>query len=166
MAFVEGKRKWQPREMAMVAEYVQKFYPGEHTITRVRLGAPHPDLLFDNIEPAEINLLKVYSRWADALVIKRDRVILIEAKIRPRLGPLEGLELYARLFKGDPEYAQYHKLPLEKHFVYAIEDPVLNAMARERGIRTIQYRPDWLGDYVDILQGRESRAPLTETGGL
>jgi hypothetical protein len=161
LPFPNEKRAWQPREMLMVAEALQKFFPGLPASTRVRLGMPHPELIFEDLSPEEIAMLRVWNRWADAVVFAPDRTYIIEGKIRPRLGPTEALELYTRLFLNTEEYRDRWKLPVEKVFIYAVEDPVLVNMAREKGIRTIQYQPSWLPDYLRLLAPRERRASLT-----
>lgn len=157
----EGRRAWQPREMAMVSEWARKAYPGAYTLTRVRLGLPHPELIWPELGEAELDLLRVYSRWCDALILTDREAVLVEGKIRPRIGPTEALELYERLFRTDPAYRRWWPLPIRKVFLYAIEDPVLIRMAREKGIACIQYQPDWLPRYLEILSARERRAPLT-----
>ena len=161
-AWEEGKRTWQPRELSMASEFIAEYFPGIPSLTRVHLGVPAPATQFEGLTPEEISLRRVYNRWADAIVLAPDRVIIVECKIRPRLGPLEGLELYGRLFKTDPQFATYRNRPIEKWFVYAVEDPILNMFARERGIKTVNYVPKWLPEYLRILQRRETRAPLTE----
>lgn len=90
-AFMEGTRSWQPREMAMVSEFIAKFFPRTPNATRVRLGIPHPELVLPDAEAEDFATLRLWNRWADAIVYHPDKTILIEAKIRPRLGPTEAL---------------------------------------------------------------------------
>ena len=159
--FLEGKRAWQPRELAMATEFMVREFPGVFVQTRVRLGIPHPKLVFENLTDEELALLRVYSRWVDGIAYLKDKVVLVECKVRPNLGPLDALDLYENLFKTDPLFAPHWHKQVEKWFVYAIEDPVLVRMAQKRGIVTRQYVPTWLPEYTRILKARETRAPLT-----
>jgi len=87
------KRSWQPRELRLVSEYINSYYPGQPSKTRVRLGSPHPELTRGDLNPQELNLIKVYSRWCDALIFAADRTVLIEGKIRAQLAGLAELLL-------------------------------------------------------------------------
>jgi len=151
------KRAWQPREQQMVAEWLSKAYPQARTMTRVRLGAPKPAIPRPDLSPEELAMIGQWRRWADAVVLEQDRVILVEASIRPDPGKISQLELYALLFPQTPELAAWAKLPLTLMLLYAIEDPATIYLARQKGILCVQYRPDWLDDYLAILYPRERR---------
>jgi len=154
------KRQWQEREMRMLAEWLEKTYSGQHYFTRVRLGRP-PEVLEGMVQDeAERRMLKVWQRWADAVVVLPDRVIIIEAAIRSDPGDISKLELYKALLPYTAEFTAYKHLPIELVLLYALEDAVLVKLARERDIKTIYYRPPWLSDYLDILYPRERRSPI------
>lgn len=154
-------RLHQPREMAMVSEYLAKNNLLSKSSTRVRVGNPHPELMNPEIDAADVGILRAYSRWADAVIFLPNKITIIEAKIKPNLGPLEALEVYSRLFRADPAFKEHHSKPIEKVFLYAIEDPVLTRLAREMGIKPVLFEPKFLANYKTILRGRETRAPLT-----
>jgi hypothetical protein len=156
----EGKRQWQPREMRLVSEFLAKYYPNYETRTRVRLGAIHPELHPETLSESEKSMVGVFRRWADAIVIMPDKLVLIEAAIRPSPGDISQIELYEHLLPLTPELEEFRALPIEKLLVFAIEDPVVVAMARERGINTRYFRPGWVDEYLDILYPRERRASL------
>jgi hypothetical protein len=161
LGYEEGKRSWQPRELAMVSDFLRDKGLLMNAQIRVRLGVPHPELLFHGITAEELRMLRVWQRWADAVVALPDKLILIEAKIRPRMGPLEALQVYSRLLQEDPSYTPEQKRNIEKWFVYAVEDPVLNGLAREMGIVPIRYEWRGLEGYLKLLAARERRAPLS-----
>jgi len=94
-------------------------------------------------------------------VIMPDRLILIEAKIRPNPGVISQLELYEHLLPFTPELAEHKRKPIEKVLLCAINDPVVTSMARNRGIKVVQFRPPWVDEYMKIIFPRERRAPLT-----
>jgi len=155
------KRKWQAREMRLVSEYLAANYADYTTQTRVRLGSVHSDLHPEKLSPAELRAVGVWRRWADAIVVMPDRLILIEAAIRPNPGDISQLELYEHLLPKTPELAEHSGKRIEKVLLYALEDPVIVAMARERGIRVVYFRPAWVEEYLAILYPRERRSPLT-----
>jgi len=158
------KRQWQPRELRMVSEFLAKYYPDYPYKMRVRLGSIHPDLAPEQLSDAEKRLVGVTRRWADCIVVMPDRLVLIEVAIRPSPGDISQLELYELLVPHTPELAEYASLPIEKLLVYAIEDPLVVAMARDRGIKAIYFKPDWVDEYLKLLYPRERRAPLTHPG--
>ena len=136
----------------MVSDFLREKDLLAFSSTRVRLGFPASQLLFEGMTAEDLALLRVWQRWADAVVALPDKLILIEAKIRPRLGPLEALQVYGRLLEGDPTYTPLQRKKIEKWFIYAIEDPVLNALAREMGITPIHFSWKGLPAYLRILQ--------------
>jgi len=155
------KRQWQPRELRLVSEFLAKYY-GEYPYrTRVRLGSIHPELSPDQLSESERRMVGVFRRWADAIVFMPDRLVLIEAAIRPSPGDISQLELYKHLLPHTPELAEHAGKPIELLLVYAIEDPLIVSLARNRGIRVQYFKPDWVDDYLRILYPRERRAPLT-----
>lgn len=141
----------------MVAEFCAKHFPQNRFILDAKLGTLQTSNLGIEMDDSERRALAIYSRYCDAVVLLHDRTILIEAKITPRLGPLDGLILYDLLFKTDDAYKDRRRLPVEKWFVYAIEDPALNYIARSIGMRAIQYRPDWLAGYLATRRPRDNR---------
>lgn len=154
-------RKWEPREMRMVAEYLAERYPMYRSATRVRLGAVHPELL-EGLEEAEKRLVESrFRRWADAIVIAPHEIILIEGAILPDPGDISKLILYRELLKITPEFQPYMELPVRMELIVAIEDPVLVRMARQNGIVVIHYAPEWIREYIKSLPRRKQRPPHT-----
>lgn len=151
-------RKWQPRELRMLSEFLAENYPGDDYRTRIRLGKIQPRIEGTFLTEEERLHLGVFRRWADALVIQPDRLILIEAKIRPQPGVISQLQLYKRLVPNTPELQRFLDRPLEMLLVYAIQDALLIEMAREAGIKCIHYRPEWIDEYIAELYPRERRA--------
>ena len=144
----------------MVAEYVARTFPDAQAARmQVRLGAAPLELQGATLSDSEAGALRVWSRWADAVVEYPDRVILVEAKIRPKMGPIEGLLLYELLLPNTPGL-ELRGRRVEKRFVYAVEDPVLVYIARQLGMQCELYEPPWLRDYLALMPPRERRAPL------
>lgn len=155
------KRKWQAREMRLVSEFLAKEYSDYPAQTRVRLGSIHPGLEPEKLSDAELRAVGVWRRWADAIVFMPDRLVLIEAAIRPNPGDISQLELYEYLLPMTPELAEHKGKPIEKLLLYTMEDSVIVAMAKDRGIRVVYFHPDWVDEYLAILYPRERRSPLT-----
>lgn len=160
------KRAWQPREMLMLAEYLQLKYSKHLYQTRVRLGSIPKELILEGMTPVEIRMAGNWRRWVDALVFKPDELVIIEAAIKPQPGDISQLKLYARLLPHTPELLPYLGRPLACELVYAIEDPVVLQMARDENIRVVYYKPRWLMDYLNILYPPERRATPTNITDL
>lgn len=157
-------RQYEPREQRLVAEWVAQAFPHAELRTRVPLGAVDPALDDSGLSASELRALGVWRRWADALVIEPHRLHLVEGKIRSQLGALEQLAVYAKLLPLTPELAELRHLPLELHLVWAIPDPIVEALARERGILTHRFRPAWIESYLRALDTRKARP--SRVGGL
>ena len=154
-------RKWQPREMQMVSEYLVKFYPAAPFRTRVRLGQLHPSLQPELLDSADAAFAGVGRRWADALVILKDQLILIEAAILADPGDISKLILYKSLLPHTPELSEYINYNIEMQLVYAIEDPLIVTLARASGIKPVFFQPDWIAEYIKTLMPSKQKASLT-----
>jgi len=163
------KRAWQPREMQMLHEWLVKTYPGKRWMTRVRLGAIMPTRPWPEMTVEERAMVGVWRRWVDALVILENRLVLVEAAIRPDPGDISRLELYKMLLPHTPELREYKDWPIDMVLLYAIEDAATVYLARQHGIRCVHYRPPWLEEYMAVLLARERRgvrfSPPGEEGG-
>ena len=154
------KRDWTPREMRMVAEYLQRHYGKYEYRMRVRLGSIPSELVRPDMDLVEKRMAGLWRRWADAVVFSPDEVVIVEAAIKPDPGDIGKLQLYGKLIRHTPELEPLLRPPVVLELVYALEDPIVLELAREAKIRVVYYRPKWLGDYLKILYPRERRAPL------
>lgn|SRR3990167_4684967 len=152
-------------EMRMVAEYVQLTYPDDIVFMRLRLGTMIPDGPRPNLAPEEVAMLGVFRRWADAVVITKDELVVIEASIRSDTGDPSKLVIYGRLVPHTPELREFLDRRLVLELVVAVEDPVVRQLAQEMGIRTRTYEPKWMGLYLAQLHRREAR-PVQARGLL
>ena len=50
----EDARKWAPREMQMVSDYLAQFFPSAYTLTRVKLGSIPPSETGEVLEEHEV----------------------------------------------------------------------------------------------------------------
>jgi len=143
--------------MRLVSEYLLAAYPHAIHMTRVRLGTWEPQAGALELTEEELRMLGSFRRWADAIAITEKEMVLIEAAIRPDTGEASKLEIYAELVPSTPELRPYLHLPLVKELVYAIGDAVVIDFCRRQGIRTVEYRPAWLGQYFEDLARRQRR---------
>jgi hypothetical protein len=149
-------RDYTIREHRLVTEWVELTYPrATYYGYRVRLGAFDPTLQDAGLTESELKALGIRRRWADAVVIDSDVAHLIEAKLTARPGPLEQLDLYAMLFPLTPELEAFRTLPIMKHLVWAVRDPVVESLARAKGIEVHYYHPGWVDDYFKLLEPRK-----------
>ena len=158
------RRAWQAREMRLVVEYLARNYPKYETRTRVRLGGVPKALDHPDLSEGERRALGVWRRWADAIVIMPTKLVLIEAKIRPGPEAIAQLELYKHLLPKTPELQPHKAKPIELVLLFALEDPVVEQLARAKGIRVVYFKPKWVDEYLSVLYPRERRAPLTDIG--
>jgi len=157
-------RPYTQREHRLLAEWIARTHPGAEVSFRQRLGAFDPSLDDARLSEAEIRSLGIFRRYVDALVLDRGTVHLYEAKLRGAPGALEQLDLYARLVPLTPELEPYRQWPVVRHLLWAIPDPVIEAMARERGILVHVYYPAWLREYFAGIPRRKGAPP--KAGGL
>ncbi|MGH7375866.1 MAG: hypothetical protein ACREKK_00420 [Candidatus Methylomirabilales bacterium] len=157
-------RPYLQREGRLVTEWVIRTFPQAQVVFRARLGAVDVTLADTQLTEPELRAVGVIRRFVDALVIEPERVHLVEAKLRSVPGALEQLDLYARLLPLTPEYQQVRDRPITRHLVWVIRDPVVEALARERGILVHEYHPAWVDEYLKQLTPRMQKG--TEPGGL
>lgn len=152
-------RDWTPREMRLVAEWAFRTFPNGLVRFRVDLGDLKPALGTTGLTAAELRGLGRSRRWVDAMIVEPEVVHLAEAKIRLVPGALEQLELYRRLFPLTVELEHLRDRRLELHLVFAVEDPIMSAIARERGVKVHVFHPPWVDLYLGELEHRARRAP-------
>ena len=153
------KRNYEPRELRLLNEWIDRFHSDKHVLTRVRLGAIRPELNLEGLTSSDLMMLGLHRRWADALIIEQHSKTVVEAKIVAQPVAVAQLELYAALINDTPELAEYRKLQTKLLLLCAVEDPVLTKIARDKGIEVSVYTPSWLNEYFSLLRARERRPP-------
>lgn len=155
-----NKRDWQPREQRLVSEFVARFYPDNESRTHVHLGSAPPRFKGMFTKDTDTRLTGVFRRWADALILMPDRIILIEGKILPQPGVISQLELYAELIPKTVDLGEHKNKPVEKVLVCAIEDRLISELARRKGIKVRIFHPAWVDEYMKILHPWEKEPGL------
>jgi len=113
----------------------------------VRLGLP-PEELRKRYPDIPESHFKVWMPTADAIVVTKERIYVVEAKIRNPRNALGQLVDYARRLPNTPELKRFFPREIVKLLVIPLEDPELIMTARELGINIDVYRPDWVIDYL------------------
>jgi len=155
-------RAWQPVETRLVSEFVAVRYPKCPAWFRVRVGTIHGRLDLPGLTDAERRMGGVFRRWADAVVLDRNRLVVIEAAIMASPGKVSQLDLYLRLIPQTPEFREYSTRTLQGVLLCGVVDPVVSRMASERGFTVAEFCPGWLQEYLDQLPARKRVATLSE----
>ena len=151
-----GRTQW---ELSYVSEFAAHFYPDDRILTYVRLGKDPRLGRQEEWTEEEAQLLRVELRWADAVIIRPKEILLIEGKLRPAEYPegIAKLELYTPMLKNTQEFRDLMPRKVQGILVIPIEDPVVVANGREKGIRVIIWKPRWYQVFVNNLSYRARR---------
>lgn len=154
-------RPYVRRELALVTEFLEREFAKALWWTQVRLGTPPEILITEEMTPEEVRMVGLWRRWCDAVLVTDGTLYIIEAMIVPKAEKVGQLELYMRLAPHTPELREYlDGRQLKGMLLYAVPDPVILAIARERGFETRYYHPDWVDRYLEQLRPRQRRAVL------
>lgn len=146
----------EQREMRLVTEWLQATYPNVRYEVRVRLGSLPMNLGTSELSTEEERLIhNAYARWADAVVFRPDRTLIVECKLVAHPGALAQLELYQRLIPQSPFLNLSAGLPVEPVLLYAVEDVLVSQLAREKGITLVQYHPAWVDESLAAMSPRK-----------
>lgn len=161
MAKAKGIGGWTGAETRLLGEWLAKRWGHRTTRQRVRVGSIPPQLELPHLSPDDLRMVGVWRRWVDAIVIDPPRVHIIEAGIIAAPGDVSQLELYIRLFPQTPELREYAHLELCGRLLWAVPDPVVADMARERGLAVEVFSPPWIGKYLAGRLAHNRRPPLS-----
>ena len=146
-------------ETRLLSEYLALTYPEDLVFERLRLGAAAPLMPSAEMTPAELAMVGVFRRWADAVVVTPEDLIIVEAKVRSSPTAIGQLTLYQTLLASTPELKPYLARRQVLELVVAVEDPAVSRLCASNGIRCRVYRPAWLPEYLAALGRRETRPP-------
>ena len=141
MTFTHLRREIEPR---WVAEYVVRFYKDYPVRFRVPLG-PIPERLTEEFGKGKaVRMFRPWRPEVDAIVIKPDRLILIEAKIFKYMDGLSKLPVYKALVPQTPELKPYERFPIEMELVLPGRIPWVENAAKAAGVKTVIWAPVWI----------------------
>ena len=147
------------RETRLLSEYLTSHFKGQRVIMQPRLGQPGPQNNGRDMTSAELKFIGVWRRYPDAIVLQKDRAIIIEASLKPDPGKISMVLLYARLFPQTVEFEEFARLPVTCLLVWGIPDGATEALARESGVAVDVFQPQWVTDWLTTLRVRDRRPP-------
>jgi len=159
------RREW---EAEYVAEYCQAAFRGEKVIYHCRLGTWPAPLTAGELTEEEQAMLKVRMRWADAVIIQPDKLMVVEGKLRASefLKGVGELQLYTHLVPHTEEFLAWKGTPVVGRLVIPFEDPAVIAITRRQGIETAVYKPKFWAEFIAAIQPRQGRAIRPEEAQL
>jgi len=121
-----------------------------------------------DLSQEEQAMLRVRMRWADAVVIQPERILVIEAKLRASeyLKGLGELQVYTHLVSHTPEFKDLRPRTVAGRLVIPIQDPVVDLIARQGKLEVAVYKPSFWTEYTAILQPRQTRSIRPEETSL
>ena len=149
-------------EARLLSDYLARYYPTTRVQLQARIGGVNPQDPAGNYSSAELRALGVWRRYVDAVLFLPEKVILLEASLKTDPGKISILDLYAHLFPQTPEFAEFKGLPIQKTALWAMHDQASELIARQHNVTVVIFAPDWLQGFLDTLDTRHQRAPLTE----
>lgn len=153
----------RPTETQLLSEYLAARHSSDRFQLQPRLGMIRPELQDADLSAKELRALGVFRRYPDAVVWKDGRVIILEASLKPDVGKISILALYAYLFPQTPEFAEFKTWPITKRLVWGIDDLAASTIARQQGCEVHIFAPEWLAEYMDGMRPRDRRAPRITT---
>ncbi len=163
----QGVPRFTYGETRMLTEYLAFQYPEARVWERMRLGPLEAVGGAEGWTEEELAMSGVFRRWADAVVLLEDELVIVEAKMRSAPDGVAQLLLYRDLAQLTPELAPYLGRPLVLELVVAVEDPAVSRLCAQQGVRQRVYRPDWLAQWSSSRHRREARPPrdFSSAGG-
>jgi hypothetical protein len=165
---MEARRPRREWEAEYVSEYCRQAFPEATVIYHCRLGTWPQPLTAPELTPEEQAMLKVRMRWADAVVIQPDKLIVVEAKLRASefLKALGELQLYMHLVRHTPEFEKFRDRTVVGRLVIPFEDPALSVISRRQNIQVAVYKPTFWKEYLAAIQPRQARPIRPEEAKL
>lgn len=159
------RREW---EAEYVSEYCSQAFPREPVVYHCRLGTWPQPLTAAELTEEEQAMLKVRMRWADAVVILLDKLVVVEAKLRASefLKGLGELQLYTHLVRHTPEFDRFKDRAVVGRLVTPLEDPAVALIARQQDMEVAVYKPTFYDEYLTVIQPRQARAIRPEEAKL
>lgn len=143
-----ARTEYQQRERRYVPEFVNEKYPNRASVLYNMAVGPAPEQLYTQHPEIPLEHFRRWRFWIDAVVILRDRLVLIEGKIRKPAEGLGQLLMYKALLPQTPELSPYAFLPVEMVLVTPRPDPRVIGVAATLDVRVEIYTKPWVQDYL------------------
>jgi len=126
---------------------MNKFPERIFTCFNMRLGPP-PEELKKRYPDLNPRYFMIWQPFADAVVVTKDTIWIIEAKIRNPTGAVGQLKRYVMAAYETPELKKYMDRPVKGLLVMALRNPEIERFALMEGIQVDYYMPKWVADYL------------------
>jgi hypothetical protein len=143
-----ARTEYTQRERRYVPEFVNEKYPNRTSVAYNMAVGPAPEALSRAHPEIPIESFRRWRFWIDAVVTLRDRLVLIEGKIRKPAEGLGQLLLYRALLPQTPELEPFSFLPVEMVLVTPRPDPRVIGVASSLDIRVEVFSKPWVQDYL------------------
>jgi len=161
----QKRREW---EAEYVSEYCAMTFPRTPVVFHCRLGTWPAPLTAEELSPEEQAMLRVRMRWADAVVIEPERILVIEGKLRASefLKGLGELQLYTHLVAHTPEFEKFRNRQVKGRLLIPLMDPAVSLMARQQNLEVAVYAPTFWAEFLAAVQPRQARPIRPEEASL
>ena len=141
-------------EMRYVSEWCSREYPDDWIRLNQYVGTWVPLAEEWEVTPAEHKMMSVRRGRCDALVIRKEELIVIEGKLRPEryADALMKLKIYVRLVPVTPELEEHKALPVHAILLTPVLHPVINDECHGFGFKNVIWSPKWVTDYLLTLK--------------
>lgn len=144
-------RPWEPRELRMTVDYLIQHHPEAKHMTRVRLGPLPPGAEATAEEGISPRIYYPVLHWADGLALYPDHSVILEVKVKLHSDALGQILTNLALFPDTPDFRDRAGQPIIGEVVYGYPDRETLTMLDRHGIRTVQFRPDYIEEYYTEL---------------
>jgi hypothetical protein len=143
-----ARAEYKQRERRYVPEYVNEKYPDRVAVFYNMAVGPAPEELWKNHPEIPYEHFRRWRFWIDAVVVLRDKMVLIEGKIRDPASGLGQLLMYKALLPETPEISPYRALPVEMILVTPRPDPRVIGVAATLGVKVDIWTKPWVQEYL------------------
>jgi len=145
------RKEYRQRERRYVPEYVNEKYPERVAVFYNMAVGPAPEELARANPEISLAHFRRWRFWIDAVVILKDRMLLLEGKLRKPAEGLGQLLLYRALLPQTPELEPYKHLSISMVLVTPRPDPRVIGVANSLGINIVIWSKPWVQDYLRSL---------------
>jgi hypothetical protein len=136
------------RERRYIREYVEERFPDREFILYNPPIGPAPEALVKAHPELSLKCFRRWRPYADAAVVWRGLLVMVEAKLTDPKRGLSALLDYKDQVHRTPELAKWRNRPLQLRLVTPRPDPRLIQVCSTHGILFDVYAPAWAVEYL------------------
>lgn len=143
-AFVKKRANYERR---YCSEYCLLTYPDDTIKLNVPLGTAPDGVIKAMGLGRALRQFRPFRPEADAVILRPNEIVLIEAKIMKALDGLAKLPIYRDLISYTPELADFWELPVRCVLITPKPPLWFERVAKNFDIEYVIYSPDWIQKY-------------------